>query len=84
MQLADSDAGLYALGVLSQLDLDAEVSYPDVHPCQVQGPLSGRTLAKLVGESIFDLKYYWCDHFEIAGVPVVITRTGWSAVPGFR
>ena len=84
MQLADSDAGLYALGALSQLDLDAEVSYPDVHPCQVQGPLSGRTLAKLVGERIFDLKYYWCDNFEIDGVPVVITRTGWSAVPGFE
>src|SRR6185436_14310040 len=71
-------------GVLSQLDLDAEVSYPDVHPCQVQGPLSGRTLAKLVGESIFDLKYYWCDHFQIRDIPVVITRTGWSAVPGFE
>jgi glycine cleavage system aminomethyltransferase T len=84
MQLADSDAGLYALGVLAQSGLDAEVSYPDVHPCQVQGPLSGRTLAKLVGESIFDLKYYWCDHFEIDGIPVVITRTGWSAVPGFE
>jgi glycine cleavage system aminomethyltransferase T len=84
MQLADSDAGLYALGVLSQSGLDAEVSYPDVHPCQVQGPLSGRTLARLVGERIFDLKYYWCDHFEIEGAPVVITRTGWSAVPGFE
>jgi glycine cleavage system aminomethyltransferase T len=84
MQLADSDAGLYALGVLSQSGLDAEVSYPDVHPCQVQGPLSGRTLAKLVGEGIFDLKYYWCDHFEIEGIPVVVTRTGWSAVPGFE
>ena len=85
MQLADSDAGLYALGVLSQLDLDAEVSYPDVHPCQVQGPLSGRTLAKLVGERhLRPASYYWCDHFEIEGIPVVITRTGWSAVPGFE
>jgi glycine cleavage system aminomethyltransferase T len=84
MQLADSDAGLYALGVRSQLDLDAEVTYPDVHPVQVQGPLSGRTLAKLVGEVIYDIKYYWCDHFEIGDIPVVITRTGWSAVPGFE
>ena len=84
MQLADSDAGLYALGVRSQLDLDAEVTYPDVHPVQVQGPLSGRTLEKLVGEGIYDIKYYWCDHFEIGDIPVVITRTGWSAVPGFE
>jgi glycine cleavage system aminomethyltransferase T len=84
MQLADSDAGLYALGVASQAGLDAEVTYPDVHPCQVQGPLSAKTLEKLVGEAIYDIRYYWCEHFEIDGIPVVITRTGWSAVPGFE
>ena len=42
MQLADSDAGLYALGVASQAGLDAQVTYPDVHPVQVQGPQSGQ------------------------------------------
>jgi glycine cleavage system aminomethyltransferase T len=84
MQLADSDAGLYALGVLSQAGLDAEISYPDVHPVQVQGPLSARTLASLVGEAIYDIRYYWCERFEIGGIPVVISRTGWSAVPGFE
>ena len=84
MQLADSDAGLYALGVLSQSGLDAEVSYPDVHPVQVQGPHSARTLEKLVGEAIYDIKYYWCERFSIGDIPVVITRTGWSAVPGFE
>jgi glycine cleavage system aminomethyltransferase T len=84
MQLADSDAGLYALGVLSQSGLDAEVSYPDVHPVQVQGPLAAATLEKLVGEAIYGLPYYWCSHFEIDGIPVVISRTGWSAVPGFE
>jgi aminomethyltransferase len=57
MQLADSDAGLYAIGVLSQLDLDAEVSYPDVHTVQVQGPLSAKTLEKLVGPALYAIKY---------------------------
>lgn len=84
MQLADGDAGLYALGVLARSGLDAAVTYPDVHPVQVQGPLSGVTLAKLVGPEIFDLRYYWCSRFEIRGIPVVISRTGWSAVPGFE
>ena len=84
MQLADSDAGLYTLGVLSQSGLDAEVSYPDVHPVQVQGPRSVDTLVKLVGDAIYDLRYYWCDRFVIDGIPVVISRTGWSAVPGFE
>ncbi|MDP9329897.1 MAG: glycine cleavage system protein T [Actinomycetota bacterium] len=84
MQLADSDAGLYALGVATALGLDVEVTYPEVYPMQVQGPSSAKTLAKLVGPAIYDLKYYWCDWFEIAGIPVVISRTGFTAVPGFE
>ena len=84
MQLADSDAGLYALGVAAANGLDAEVSFPDVHPMQVQGPLSGKTLEKLVGPSIFDIRYYWTERFEIGGIPVLISRTGWTAVPGFE
>jgi aminomethyltransferase len=84
MQLADGDAGLYALGVAHGLGLDAEVTYPDVHPVQVQGPKAAPTLAKLVGEAVYDLRYYWCDRFVIGDIPVVISRTGWSAVPGFE
>ena len=84
MQLADSDAGLYALGVATQAGLDVEVSYPDVSPMQVQGAKAAKTIAKLVGDGIYDLKYYWCDRFEIAGIPVLISRTGWTAVQGFE
>ena len=84
MQLADSDAGLYAMGVLSGSSLDAEVSYPDVHPVQVQGPYAAATLAKLVGDAIYDIRYYWCERFVVGDIPVVISRTGWSAVPGFE
>ena len=84
MQLADDSAGLYALGVLSQTGLDAEVSYPDVHPVQVQGPQSAATLASLVGDTIYEIPYYWCRWYAIEEIPVVISRTGWSAVPGFE
>jgi glycine cleavage system aminomethyltransferase T len=82
MQLADSDAGLYALGVAATSGLDAQVSLPDVHPMQVQGPLSAKTLEKLVGSAIYDIKYYWVEEFEIGGIPVLISRTGWTAIPG--
>jgi aminomethyltransferase len=83
MQLADSDAGLYALGVAAGR-FDAEVTLPDVHPMQVQGPLAAKTLEKLVGPEIYDIKYYWIGEFEINGIPVVISRTGWTAIPGFE
>lgn len=84
MQLADSDAGLYALGVAAAGSFDVDVTLPDVHPMQVQGPFAAKTLEKLVGPEIYDIKYYWLAHTEIAGIPVVISRTGWTAVPGFE
>ncbi|MEP6477347.1 MAG: glycine cleavage T C-terminal barrel domain-containing protein [Actinomycetota bacterium] len=84
MQLADSDAHLYAMGVGAAAGLDAEVTLPDVHPMQVQGPLAAKTLEKLVGDAIYDLRYYWFDRFEIGDIPVVISRTGWTAIPGFE
>jgi aminomethyltransferase len=83
MQLADSDAGLYALGVAAGR-FDADVTLPDVHPMQVQGPLAAKTLEKLLGPAIYDIKYYWVGEFEIGGRPVVISRTGWTAIPGFE
>jgi glycine cleavage system aminomethyltransferase T len=84
MQLADSDAGLYAMGVAAAGGFDAQVSLPDVHPMQVQGPMSAKTLEKLVGPAIYDIKYYWIQRFDIRGIPVVISRTGWTAIPGFE
>jgi glycine cleavage system aminomethyltransferase T len=84
LQLADSDAHLYLMGVLVGSGLDAQVSLPDVHPVQVQGPRSVETLRKLVGDAVTDLKYYWCSEFAVGGIPVVVSRTGWTAIPGFE
>jgi aminomethyltransferase len=84
MQCADSDAGLYALGVATGLGLDVKVFHPDVYPMQVQGPSSAKTLEKLVGPAIYDIKYYWTERFDIRGIPVVISRTGFTAAPGFE
>jgi aminomethyltransferase len=84
MQAADSDVQLYALGVATARGYDVKVFHPEVYPMQVQGPLSGKTLEKLVGPGIYDLKYYFCGRFEIGGMPVVISRTGFTAAPGFE
>lgn len=84
MQLADSDAGLYALGVAAASGLDVNVSLPDVYPLQVQGAKAAKTLEKLVGSAIYDIRYYWTQYFDIKGIPVLISRTGWTALPGFE
>jgi glycine cleavage system aminomethyltransferase T len=84
LALADSDAGLYAIGVAAHAGMDVEIRHPDVYPVQVQGPKSKDVLRTLVGDSILDLRYYWCTEADIRGAPVVIGRTGWTGEVGYE
>ncbi len=83
--LASSDALLFARGLKNAYpDLDVTIKEADVAPLQVQGAKSKELMVKLLGESILDLKYYYWTHAEIAGAPVVVTRTGWTSEVGYE
>ena len=83
--LASSDALLFARGLKNAYpDLDVTIKEADVAPLQVQGPRSKDLIRDLVGDSILDLKYYWWRRAEIRGIPVVITRTGWTSEVGYE
>ncbi|MEA2521793.1 MAG: hypothetical protein QOI81_1439, partial [Actinomycetota bacterium] len=64
--------------------LDVKVTHPEVYPVQVQGPKAKDTMRDLFGDWILDMKYYWCDEADLDGIPVVISRTGWTAVVGYE
>jgi glycine cleavage system aminomethyltransferase T len=83
--LASSDALLFARGLKNAYpDLDVTIREVDVAPLQVQGPRSRELIRDLVGDSILDLRYYWWRRAEIRGIPVVITRTGWTSEVGYE
>ena len=84
LSLADSDVLMWAQGVATHAGLDVTICEPDVSPLQLQGPKSGDIMTALFGEAIRDLKYYWLDHFELDGSPLVISRTGWSSELGYE
>jgi glycine cleavage system aminomethyltransferase T len=84
LALADSDAGLYAMGVAVNSGMDVHVGHPEVYPVQVQGPKAKDVMRDMFGDRILDMKYYWCDEAELDGIPVVISRTGWTAVVGYE
>ncbi len=82
---ASSDALLFARGLRNAYpELDVSIREADVAPLQVQGPKSKALMVKLLGEQILDLKYYYWRNAEIAGVPVVVTRTGWTSEVGYE
>jgi aminomethyltransferase len=82
--LADGDTHLYALGLAEGKGLNATVTLPEVYPVQVQGPKSKDVMTKLVGPEILDVKYYWTLDADINGIPVVISRTGWTGEVGYE
>ncbi len=84
LSLADSDALLYAKGVQAFAGLDVELREPDVSPLQVQGPRSKDVIRDLFGQGVMDLRYYWCTESELDGIPVVVSRTGWTGEVGYE
>lgn len=50
----------------------------------VQGPASMKTLQKLTKTDLVQLKYYHSTRGEIAGVPALISRTGYTGELGFE
>lgn len=84
LALADSDVLLYAMGLAALQDMDVELREPDVSPLQIQGPRSKDVVEALFGADILKLKYYWFRETDLDGIPVVITRTGWTAEVGYE
>jgi glycine cleavage system aminomethyltransferase T len=84
ISLADSDILLWAQGVAVHAGLDVTICEPDVSPLQLQGPKSGEVMQALFGASIVDLKYYWLREYELDGIPLIVSRTGWSSELGYE
>jgi glycine cleavage system aminomethyltransferase T len=82
--LADSDVLLYAFGVAAHAGLDVEVREVDAAPLQIQGPRSKDVVRDLFGPDILDLRYYWFTRTEVDGIPVIVTRTGWTSEVGYE
>lgn len=84
ISLADSDVLLWAQGVAVHSGLDVQIQEPDVSPLQLQGPKSGLIMKDLFGDEILSLKYYWLRELELDGIPLVVSRTGWSSELGYE
>ena len=84
LSLADSDVLLWAKGVAVNAGMDVMIGEPDVSPLQLQGPKSQEIMKKLFGEEISELRYFWLRELELDGIPLVVSRTGWSGELGYE
>jgi glycine cleavage system aminomethyltransferase T len=83
LSCSDSDLLLWAMGVAVNSGLDVEIGEPDVSPVQIQGPSSTGVIASLFGGSV-TLAPFQLVETELEGLPVVVSRTGWSGEVGYE
>jgi len=81
---ADSDLLLWARGVALNSGLRVSITEPDVSPLQVQGPKAKEVMRALLGDPVMQLRYYWFLETKLDGIPVVVTRTGWTGEVGYE
>jgi glycine cleavage system aminomethyltransferase T len=81
---ADSDVLLWAKGLALRSGLRVDVRELDVAPLQLQGPKSRQVAHALFGERITGLGYYGFFETRLDGIPLIVTRTGWTGELGYE
>jgi len=84
MSASDSDLILWAKGVAVFAGMKVSIREPDVSPLQVQGPKSPAVVEALFGEGARGLKFYEIRDLDLDGIPVMLSRSGWSGEVGFE
>ena len=74
----DGDVLLWIQGVAINSGLDVNIFEPDVSPLGICGPKAPALINKLFNGEHDDLRFYRARETSLAGIPMVIARTGWS------
>jgi glycine cleavage system aminomethyltransferase T len=84
LSVADSDVLLWAKGVAYHSGLDVTIREADVGPVQIQGPRSKDVMVELFGGKILEIPYYSLAEYDLDGLDVVVSRTGYTAELGYE
>ncbi len=82
--IADGDLLWWARAIAAERALEVEVSEADVFPLAVQGPRAVDVLGALFGDWIRELRFFWARPAELDGIPLLVSRSGWSKQGGFE
>ncbi len=80
----DGDVLWWAMGVAVNGGMDVTVGDSDVSTLQLQGPKSPLVARELFGRWAVELGYYRLRETTLDGIPLHVSRTGWSGELGYE
>ncbi len=69
---------------LSKFDASLEDVSDDIGLLAVQGPKAPEILQALTPAALDDIKYYWFTETTVGGIPMTLSRTGYTGEDGFE
>lgn len=84
LSIADSDVELWAAAIAAERGFDVAVFEPDVSPLAVQGPMAESVVVDLFGRWPTELPYFGFAETDLHGIPLILSRSGWSKQGGFE
>ncbi len=84
LSIADSNMLLWARAIAAERNLKVEVSEPDVSPLAIQGPKAANVAAAMFGNWVKSLRHFEFRDVRVEGIPVLVSRSGWSKQDGFE
>jgi aminomethyltransferase len=69
---------------LPKFDATLEDVSDDIGLLAVQGPRAQAILQPLIDKQLDDIKYYWFTEATVAGMPMTVSRTGYTGEDGFE
>ena len=82
--IADTDMLLWVRAIAVERGYNASVSEPDVSPLAIQGPKAEDLVVDLFGPGARSLKFFWFTETELDGIPLVLSKSGWSKQGGYE
>lgn len=82
--ISDSDLSLWLKGVNAGKGFDVRIEELDVSPVQLQGAEANRLMADLIGDTAAEMPAFGLAEAEIASIPVLVSRTGFSGEAGYE
>jgi len=84
LSIADSDILLWSRAIASERGFRVNIVELDVAPMALQGPKAEEVACAIFGDWVRDLQYFWFRETEVEGIPLLLSRSGWSKQGGFE